>query len=62
MIDAYWMVMPEYGALNVSVVDLGALLIFGGLFLAVIVWNMSRADLRPTHDPRLKDALAFTNI
>ncbi len=62
LIDAYWMVMPEYGALNVSVVDLGALLIFGGLFLAVIVWNMSRADLRPTHDPRLKEALAFTNI
>ena len=62
LVDAYWMVMPEYGALNVSVVDLGALLIFGGLFLAVIVWNMSRADLRPTHDPRLKEALAFTNI
>ncbi len=62
LVDAYWMVMPEYGALNVSVVDLGALLIFGGLFLAAIVWNMSRADLRPTHDPRLKDALAFTNI
>ena len=62
LVDAYWMVMPEYGALNPAIVDVGALLVIGGLFLAVIVWNMSRADLRPTHDPRLKEALAFTNI
>jgi hypothetical protein len=62
LVDVYWMVMPQYGPLHPTLCDLGAVLLVGGVFVAAIVFNMSSANLRPTHDPRLPDALAFTNI
>ncbi|HEX4794396.1 MAG TPA: hypothetical protein VH370_11420 [Humisphaera sp.] len=61
-VDIYWIVMPQYGAFKPMLMDVGTLLLIGGVFVAGIVVNMSGANLRPTHDPRLPDALAFTNI
>jgi hypothetical protein len=33
-----------------------------GLFIAAILWAMSRAALIPERDPRLKEALSFENV
>jgi hypothetical protein len=61
-IDIYWIVMPEYRGLRPAVVDLGTLLFVGGICVAAVVRNMTQGSLRAMHDPRLPDALAFTNI
>jgi len=61
-VDVYWIVMPQFGAFKPALMDAGTLLLIGGIFVAGVVVNMSGGNLRPTHDPRLPDALAFTNI
>jgi hypothetical protein len=62
-VDLYWLVMPthhEHGP-HPSLLDLTTLLGIGGLFLAVLGWQMRRRALIPVRDPRLADSLLFEN-
>ena len=45
-----------------SLIDLAAFIGIGGVFLAVLIRLASHHSLRPTHDPRLAESLAFHNI
>ena len=45
-----------------SLLDLACLVGFGGVYLAMTVRRLGAANLLPTRDPRLKEALAFENL
>ncbi len=61
--DIYWLVMPIHHTAGVhfSLLDLSTLLGIGGLFLAVIAWQLRRRALIPVKDPRLAESLSFEN-
>jgi hypothetical protein len=66
-VDLFWLVMPEYnGTLPLGVADIGLYVAtfvgVGGIFMAMFVWRLGSASLRPTRDPLLHESLAFTNI
>ncbi len=62
-LDLYWLVMPEYGrGFHPSFMDATAFIGIGGVFLAVFIRLLSHHSLRPTHDPRLAESLAFHNF
>ena len=46
-VDMYWVVMPQFGPLKPAIMDLGTLLLVGGIFVAGIVVNMSQVCQRP---------------
>jgi hypothetical protein len=59
-VDLYWTVMPAFGhgehiGLHVHLLDLGALLLLGGLWLSFYLWQLGRAPLLPIGDPLLGD-------
>lgn len=64
-LDLYWLIMPEYGPgfhpLSIAM-DISAFVGIGGVFLATIIRLGSHHSLRPTHDPRLAESLAFHNF
>jgi hypothetical protein len=61
LVDLYWMVMPapDAGAnpvpLRVPWMELGAVLLLGGAWLAYYLWQLGRAPLLPVGDPFLGD-------
>ncbi len=61
--DIYWLVMPNLHAraMRPHLLDLGALLAVGGLFVAAAGWLLRRAPVIPVGDPRLHDSLSFEN-
>jgi hypothetical protein len=60
-VDMYWIVMPNYGPLQIHWLDFTCLLGVGGLYLAMVLRSMEGRALVPTGDPRLVRALKFEN-
>jgi hypothetical protein len=62
--DLYWLVAPELnnGTWYFPWVEIAAAVGVISIFVAIVAGIMARAPLRATHDPRLKEALAFHNI
>jgi hypothetical protein len=59
-IDLYWVVMPTIDHQpHPSLVDLGAFLGVGGLWVAAVAYRAQRNLLVPINDPRLAESLAF---
>jgi hypothetical protein len=61
VIEVYWVVLPYYGPLAPSWVDLACLLGPLGLYLASVLRGMEDYALIPVGDPRLNRALTFEN-
>ncbi len=63
VVEMYWVVMPNYasGAFAPNWLDLACLLTVGGLYLAVVLRNMTAHSLIPVGDPRLERAEHFQN-
>jgi uncharacterized membrane protein YfcA len=61
VLEYYWLVLPNFGAFAPSWVDLVCLLGIGGVYLGVVLRNMTRHPLIPVGDPRLPRALHFEN-
>lgn len=66
ILQEYWIVMPyaeQTGLVQTSMrlhwLDFAALFAVGGIYLAVVFWNMTRYPLVPVGDPRLDRALHF---
>jgi len=63
LLDIYWLVMPNLqDHARPSLIDLAALVGVGGLFAAVLGWNLRRGALVPVRDPRLAESLSFENV
>jgi uncharacterized membrane protein YpjA len=64
LLDVYWLVVPSVHGLGVapSVVDLGALLAVGGVFVGIYGWLLRGSPLVPIGDPRLAESMAFENV
>jgi hypothetical protein len=65
-LDLYYLVAPRpAGAASsapLHVSDVAMLFGLGGLFVAALVWQMSRHTLLPQRDPRLPEAMTFHNV
>lgn len=61
-VDLYWNVLPEYGGSRFNLLDILALVGVCGIMLFGFFRTAATQPLRPTHDPRLADSLAFQNI
>jgi hypothetical protein len=61
IVEVYWVVLPNYGPLAPSIVDLGCLLCVFGFYLAAVLRGMLDYSLVPIGDPRLSRALEFEN-
>jgi hypothetical protein len=59
--EVYWVVMPNFGPLEPSLLDLGCLLGVVGVYLAVVLRGIEDYALIPVGDPRLVRALEFEN-
>jgi hypothetical protein len=64
LVDVYWTVVPSIHAqaARPGLVDVGALLAVGGVFLAAFGWLLRGHPLLPVGDPRLPESLAFENV
>ena len=58
VVEVYWVVMPNFGPLDPSMLDLGCLV---GVYLAAVLRGMTEYPLVPVGDPRLQRALEFEN-
>ncbi|MCZ7683124.1 MAG: hypothetical protein M5U28_31670 [Sandaracinaceae bacterium] len=68
VVQVYWYVMPyaaQTGLVHTSMavhwLDIACLLAVGGIYLSVVLWQMTRYPLVPVGDPRLARALKFEN-
>jgi hypothetical protein len=61
IVEVYWVVMPNFGPLAPSWVDLACLVGFLGVYLALVLREMESYSLVPVGDPRLVRALEFEN-
>jgi hypothetical protein len=61
VLEVYWIVMPNFGPLDVSLVDVGCFLGVVGVYLAAVLRGMEDYALIPVGDPRLSRALEFEN-
>jgi hypothetical protein len=59
--EVYWIVMPNFGALDLSIVDVGCLVGVFGVYLAAVLRGMEDYALVAIGDPRLGRALEFEN-
>ncbi len=61
--DMYWLIMPEIKAFVFpGLLPLCATVGLLGFFVATIVRKAAHESLRPLHDPRMNEAMAFHNI
>jgi len=61
--DMYWLIMPEMDRfLHVGPLQLFTTVGLLGFFVATVVRKAAHESLRPLHDPRMSEALAFHNI
>jgi hypothetical protein len=64
-VDMFWLVMPQMQSrpeFHIDLIDIAIFLGLGGLVIAIVIRKASHDALRPIHDPRLADSLAFENI
>jgi hypothetical protein len=61
VVEVYWIVMPNYGPLELRPVDLGCLLATLGVYFALVLRGMEDYSLVAVGDPRLDRALEFEN-
>lgn len=68
VVQMFWLVMPyaeQTGlvltSMRVHWMDVASLLAVGGIYLSVVLWQMTRYPLVPVGDPRLARALKFEN-
>ena len=61
VIEAYWIILPNYGPLAPNLTDLGCLVGVFGVYLAAVLRGMVDHSLVPVGDPRLTRALDFEN-
>jgi hypothetical protein len=61
VVEVYWIVMPNFGPLNPSLLDLGCLFALVGIYLAAVLHGIEEFNLLPVGDPRLSRALEFEN-
>jgi len=54
IVDIYWFVLPQAGAFQVQLADIGALLCIGGIFFTYVFWQLGNVPLVPVGDPRLQ--------
>jgi hypothetical protein len=66
--DLFWLISPQMdnGVLHLGILDLAlhlsVFLGIGGIFVALLISRASHHAVRPVHDPRLADSLAFQNF
>jgi hypothetical protein len=59
----YWLVMPELdGAVHFGLVEILCFIGIGGICMATMMRLLSKHALRPVHDPRVMESLAFENF
>jgi putative effector of murein hydrolase LrgA (UPF0299 family) len=66
-LDLYYVVAPRpwvtgHATAPLHATDLLLLLGLGGVFLAVLIWPMSRRSLLAQRDPRLAESLSYENV
>jgi hypothetical protein len=61
VIEVYWIIMPNLGPFEPSIVDLGCLVGVFGVYLAAVMRGMEDYSLVAIGDPRLERALEFEN-
>ena len=61
VVEVYWIVMPNLGPFEPSIVDLGCLAGVFGVYLAAVLRGMEDYSLVAIGDPRLARALDFEN-
>ena len=61
VVDIYWIVLPNIGALAPSWLDVTCFLCVGGVYGALVLWSMENHALVPLGDPRLPRSIAFEN-
>jgi hypothetical protein len=61
VVEVYWVVMPAYGPLSVSLVDVGCLVGLLGVYMAAVLRGMEDHSLVAVGDPRLERSLEFEN-
>jgi hypothetical protein len=61
-LEYYWLVLPNYGPLSVSWIDIACLLGVGGVYFGLVLKTMTQYPLIPVGDPRLERALTFEQV
>ncbi len=70
VVEMYWLVMPYaeqepdslvHTALRIHWIDIACLFAVGGIYMSVVLFQMTRFPLVPVGDPRLARALKFEN-
>ena len=61
VLEVYWIVMPNFGPLDPSLVDVGCFVGVFGVYLAAVLRGMEDYPLVAVGDPRLHRALEFEN-
>jgi hypothetical protein len=61
VVEVYWIVMPNFGPLAPSLLDVGCLLALVGIYLASVLHGIEAYALVPVGDPRLTRSLEFEN-
>jgi hypothetical protein len=62
-LNILWLIMPSLdGKFHLAFMELALFLGIGGVFVAVVLRKAAHDALRPVHDPRLADSLAFENV
>jgi hypothetical protein len=61
IVEVYWIVMPNLGPFQPSIVDLGCLFGIFGVYIAAVLRGMEDYSLVAVGDPRLARALDFEN-
>jgi hypothetical protein len=61
IVEVYWIVMPNFGLLAPSLLDVGCLLALVGVYLASVLHGIEEFALVPVGDPRLARSLEFEN-
>ena len=56
-VDLLWMLAPAFGHRKWVVVDVVALIGFGGLWLALFTWQLGKRPLIPINDPQFESTL-----
>jgi hypothetical protein len=61
VLEAYWIIFPNFGPFAPDLLDLGCLVGIVGAYLAFVLRGMTDYALVPVGDPRLARALEFEN-
>jgi hypothetical protein len=61
VVEAYWIVMPNFGPLAPHLLDFGCLFAVVGIYLSAVFYGIEEYALVPVGDPRLTRALEFEN-